>query len=63
MTWLLLALLVGGLSAAASGWFLRSRRIKAEHWLWKKKRLLRARLLMAGGTTLSVLSAAAIVII
>jgi hypothetical protein len=50
MTLLLLVLLAGGSAAAASGWVLRSRRVRAEHWLWKKKRLRRARLLTATGT-------------
>jgi len=62
MTWLLLALLVGGLAAAASGWFLRSRRIRAEHWLWKKKRLRRARLLTATGAVATTLGTAGLLL-
>lgn len=56
MTMLLLVLLATGLSAAVAGWFLRSRRVRAEHWLWKKKRLRRARLLSASGSLVSALS-------
>jgi hypothetical protein len=62
MTTLMLVLLAGGLAAAASGWFLRSRRIRAEHWLWKKKRLRRARLLATSGSLVSVLSGAMLVL-
>jgi len=62
MTWLLLTLLVVGLAAAASGWFLRSRRIRAEHWLWKKKRLRRARLLTATGAVATTLSTAGLLL-
>ena len=62
MTALLLALLAGGLAAAASGWFLRSRRIRAEHWLWKKQRMRRARLLTAAGAVMSTLSTAGLLL-
>jgi len=58
MTLLLLLLLAGGLAAAGAGWFLRSRQIRAEHWLWKKKRLRRARLLSTTGGAVSALSTA-----
>jgi hypothetical protein len=58
VTPLLLLLLVSGLVAAAAGWHLRSRQVRAEHWLWKKKRLRRARLLATTGGTVSVLSSA-----
>ena len=58
MTSLLLLLLASGLVAAAAGWSLRSRQIRAEHWLWKKKRLRRARLLSTSGGAVSVLSSA-----
>jgi Na+/proline symporter len=62
MTLLLLALLVGGLSAAASGWFLRSRRVRAEHWLWKKRRLRRARILTASGAVATTVSTAGLLL-
>jgi len=62
MTVLLLLLLATGLAAAAGGWFLRSRRIRAEHWLWKKKRLRRARLLSASGSVVSALSGVLLVL-
>jgi hypothetical protein len=62
MTVLLLVLLATGLAAAATGWFLRSRRIRAEHWLWKKKRLRRARMLSASGSLVSALSGVLLVL-
>jgi hypothetical protein len=62
MTVLLLVLLATGLAAAAAGLFLRSRRIRAEHWLWKKKRLRRARLLSASGSVVSALSGVLLVL-
>jgi hypothetical protein len=60
---MLVAGLCVGVIALFAGELLRHRRIRAEHWLWKKRRLRRARILMAGGTTMSVVSAAAIVVI
>lgn len=62
MTVLLLMLLATGLAAAAAGWILRSRRVRAEHWLWKKKRLRRARLLSASGGLMSALSGVLLVL-
>lgn len=62
MTMLLLVLLATGLAAAAAGWFLRSQRIRAEHWLWKKKRLRRARLLSASGSLVTALSGVLLVL-
>lgn len=62
MTVLLLVLLATGLAGAAAGWFLRSRRIRAEHWLWKKKRLRRARMLSASGSLVSALSGVLLVL-
>jgi hypothetical protein len=62
MTVLLLVLLATGLAAAAAGWFLRARRIRAEHWLWKKKRLRRARMLSASGSLVSALSGVLLVL-
>ena len=58
MTAVLVVLLTGGVAAASYGWFLRSRRIRAEHWLWKKKRMRRARLLTALGAVAAAVSAA-----
>ena len=63
MELLLLATCVGGLVALVSGVLLKNRKVHAEHWLWKKRRLVRARILTTGGTTVSVLSAAAFVVI
>jgi hypothetical protein len=61
--WLLIAGIVTGATALVSGELLKHRRIRAEHWLWKKRRLARARLLMFGGSAVTVMSAAAIVVI
>ena len=62
MTGVLVLLLAGGLAAAASGWFLRSRRIRAEHYVWKKRRLRRARLLTAAGAVMSTVSCAGLLL-
>ena len=62
MTAVLLLLLLGGLAAAASGLFLRSRRIRAEHWLWKKKRMRRARILTAAGAVMSTVGTAGLLL-
>ena len=52
-----------GVAALFAGGRRRHLRVRAEHWLWKKRRLMRARILMASGSTMSVVSAAAIVVI
>ena len=62
MTSLLVVLLISGFAAAGAGWFLRSRRIRAEHWMWKKKRLRRARLLAVSGGAVSTLSGTLLVL-
>jgi hypothetical protein len=62
MTALLVVLLMTGLAVAAAGWFLWSRRIRAEHWMWKKKRLRRARLLAVSGGAVSTLSGTLLVL-
>lgn len=59
----LLLLCVAGVVALAVGYSLHNRQVHAEHWLWKKQRLARARLLLNGGTALSALSAIAIFIV
>ena len=61
--YLLIAGVLAGTLAFVAGELLRHRRVRAEHWLWKKRRLVRARILTTGGTTVSVLSAAAFVVI
>lgn len=63
MDTLLIAGLWAGAFALLFGQLLWHRRVRAEHWLWKKKRLARARFLTYGGTTLSALSAVAILMI
>lgn len=40
---------VAGVIGLAVGWRLRARKVRNEHWLWKKNRLRRARLLLSGG--------------
>jgi hypothetical protein len=62
MTAVLFVLLLGGLAAATYGWFLRSRRIRAEHWLWKKQRMRRARFLTASGAVATTVSAAGLLL-
>ena len=62
MTAVLFVLLLAGAVASSYGWFLRSRRIQAEHWLWKKKRLRLANLLTASGAVASTLSFAALML-
>jgi len=62
MTLLLLALLAAGLGAAAAGWFYRSRRIHAEHYVWKKRRLRKARLLSVSGSVVSTMSGVLLVL-
>lgn len=54
---------VAGLAGMAVGWVLRQRRVHNEHWLWKKQRLSRARILLRGGAAVSVLSSAAFVLV
>lgn len=54
--------LAAGSAALIAGLALRHRRVRAEHWLWKKRRLFRARLLMGSGFALTVTSAAAMVV-
>lgn len=59
---LLLFLCLAGLTALAVGYALRRRQVHAEHWLWKKQRMARARFLLSGGGALSTLSAVALLI-
>jgi hypothetical protein len=59
---LLLLLCVSGIAALSVGIALRNRKIHAEHWLWKKQRLNRARFLLHGGGAVSTLSALALFI-
>lgn len=56
MELLLLATCVAGLVALASGVLLKNRKVHAEHWLWKKKRLAQSRLLLNGGSVVSAFS-------
>lgn len=58
---LLAIFLLAGLGAVVAGFLLRRRKVRAEHWLWKRRRLLRARMLVMGGGTVQMLSAVAIV--
>jgi len=60
MTAVLLVLLLCGLSAASYGMSLRTRRVRAEHWLWKKQRMRRARFLTTTGAVAVTLSVAAL---
>lgn len=60
---LLVAGVLAGTLAFVCGELLRHRRVRAEHWLWKKQRLMRARVLTMGGSTMSVLSAAAFMVL
>jgi hypothetical protein len=59
---LLLLLCVAGIAALCVGVALRNRKVHAEHWLWKKQRLTRARFLLHGGGAVSTLSAIALFI-
>lgn len=63
MDTLLVAGIWAGALALLAGQLLAHRRVRAEHWLWKKKRLARARLLTYGGTTVSALSAVVVVVV
>lgn len=56
---LLVAACVAGVLVMVAGWTLRERKVRAEHWLWKKRRLQRARVMLGSGGTMSVLSAVA----
>lgn len=60
MDMLLLFLCLAGLTALAVGYALRNRKVHAEHWLWKKQRMARARFLLSGGGAVSTLSAIAL---
>jgi hypothetical protein len=62
MTTLLQVLLIGGLVTVATGWFLRSRHVTNEHWLWKKQRLRRARLLATAGGVMATFSGAVLLL-
>jgi hypothetical protein len=57
---LLLLLCIMGIAALCVGYMLRNRKVHAEHWLWKKQRLTRARFLLHGGGAVSSLSALAL---
>lgn len=57
---LLLAACLVGVGLMIVGWVHRERRIRNEHWLWKKRRLRRARFLLNSGGTVSALSAVAL---
>ncbi|WP_147384911.1 hypothetical protein [Nocardioides cavernaquae] len=57
---LLLLLCITGIAALCVGHMLRNRQVHAEHWLWKKQRLTRARFLLHGGGAVSTLSALAL---
>ncbi len=59
----LVPVLLAGVVAIVIGWVLRRRRIPNEHWLWKKRRLARARMLQGGGSLVSVASVAAFLLI
>lgn len=52
-----------GLTGMAVGWALRNRRVHNEHWLWKKRRLARAKILLRGGAAVVLLGSAALVIV
>ena len=60
---LLVAGVLVGTLVALFGELLKHRRTPNEHWLWKKRRLMRAKFMMAGGTTVSALSAVVFVFI
>jgi len=60
---LLLALCLVGAMVMLGGWLLRERRIRNEHWLWKKRRLRRARLMLNSGGTMAVVSVVALLVI
>lgn len=60
---LLQAACLVGVVSMAGGWLLRERRIRNEHWLWKKQRLRRARFMLNGGGTVSALSAVALFVV
>lgn len=59
---LLAGFLVGAL-VMIGGWVLRERRIRNEHWLWKKQRLRRARWMLNSGGTMAVVSVVALLVI
>jgi hypothetical protein len=62
MDGVLLLLCATGIAALCVGLALRNRKVHAEHWLWKKQRLNRARFLLHGGGAVSTLSALALFI-
>jgi hypothetical protein len=55
----LVVLALSGMVALGVGLFLRNRKVHAEHWLWKRRRLARSRFLLTGGTAMTVVSAVA----
>jgi Na+/proline symporter len=63
MRQLLAAVCVAGVLVMAAGWVLRERKIRAEHWLWKRRRLRRARVMLGSGGTMSALSVVAYFIV
>jgi hypothetical protein len=60
--WLRAACLLGAL-VMLGGWLLHQRRIRNEHWLWKKRRLRRARLMLNSGGTMAVVSVVALLVL
>lgn len=60
MEHVLLTLCALGALVMLGGWLLRERRIRNEHWLWKKRRLKRARLMLNSGGTMAVVSVVAL---
>lgn len=55
--------LVSGAIALVEGWRLRSRRVRNEHWLWKKRRLRRARWFTGGGGVALVIGAVGMLLV
>lgn len=60
---LLLAACLLGALVMLGGWLLHQRRIRNEHWLWKKRRLRRARLMFNSGGTMAAVSVVALLVL
>jgi len=54
--------LIAGVVGMTAGWATRRKRIRNEHWLWKKQRLRRAKILLTCGGAVTFVSAAALVV-
>ncbi len=63
METLLVLLAIVGVVAGLVGLVLHNRNVHAEHWLWKKQRLARARFLLSGGSVLTAVSAVALFLV